>query len=84
MKVIGYCTNGSKQLVAYVDRDCGDNAFKVTDGFHDKVLKNDSAKAEKLQWVKKSEINLERIARRIRGARPWHPILKILRKELTT
>lgn len=84
MKIVGYCMNGAKQCIAYVDRDCGTGSIKVTDGFHDKILQMNSAKAEKLQWVEKSDINLERIVKRIRGARPWHPLLKILRKELTT
>lgn len=82
MKIIGYCLNGTKQCVAYVDRDCGIDSIKVTDGFHDKVLRKDSAKARKLQWVKKSDVNLEKIVKRIRGARPWHPLLGTLRKEV--
>ena len=83
MKVIGYCINGSKQFVAYADRDCGDDSFKITDGFHDRVIEVGSQKANSMKWVKKADINLERIVKRIRGARPWHPLLKILRKEIS-
>ena len=82
MKIFGYCLYGAKQCVAYTDRDCGIDSIKVTDGFHDKMLKKDSVKAGKLRWVKKSDIDLERIVKRIRGARPWHPLLGVLREEV--
>lgn len=82
MKVIGYCTNGSKQFVAFADRDCGGDSFKITDGFHDRVIDAGSQKANNIEWVEKTDINLERIVKRIRGVRPWHPLLRILRKEI--
>lgn len=31
--------------------------------------------------VRKEDIDLEKIISRIRGARPWHPLLDLLRKE---
>lgn len=33
------------------------------------------------QKVRKEDINLEKIISRMRGTRPWHPLLKLLREE---
>lgn len=32
--------------------------------------------------IRKEEIDLRKVVKRMRGARPWHPLLQALRKEL--
>lgn len=65
-------------------RESGRNPamFKITDGFHDwSINKRNAGKYQGYREVKKEDIDLERIIRRMRGARPWHPLLDLLRKE---
>lgn len=83
MKVICYLVRGNKEYVAFKDSHCGPGEIKVTDGFHDKLLNVAGGEFADFRKAKKEEINLERIVKRIRGTRPWHPILESLRKELT-
>lgn len=37
--------------------------------------------SEEYDKIEKSECDLKKIIGRIRGARPWHPLLKLLQKE---
>lgn len=76
MQIIGYCVCENKQYVAFrEDKDCLDY-IKITDGFHDRKVNHGDYK-----WVERQEIDLKKIISRMRGARPWHPLLKLLRKE---
>lgn len=82
MKIIGYCIHDRKQYVAFIEDMNPKKYFKITDGFHDKKVQHGNEKGfEGYVWVDKAGINLEQIIRRMRGTRPWHPLLKLLRKE---
>ncbi len=79
MQIIGYCVCGNKQYVAFMeDKDCLDY-IKITDGFHDKKVNYGDYK-----WVGRQDIDLKKIISRMRGERPWHPLLKLLREENAT
>lgn len=76
MQIIGYCVRGNKQYVAFrEDKDYLDY-IKITDGFHDKKVNHGDYK-----WVRRQDVDLKKIISRMRGARPWHPLLKLFRKE---
>ena len=82
MQIIGYYIHGNKQYVAFTDNTSRNGSFKITDGFHDRVVtKEKGEKCFGYQNVDQSEIDLKKIASRMRGARPWHPLLKILTRE---
>lgn len=84
MQIVGYCVHGKKQYVAFSEDGEKPDRFKITDGFHDRLVNGRNAEKYKdYQWVGKQDINLKKIISRLRGARPWHPLLKLLRKEGT-
>lgn len=78
---MGYCILGGKEYVLYEDEKCKPGWFKLTDGFHDKKMRWDSEKMIGIAIVGKKDIDLRRIISRMRGARPWHPLLQELRRE---
>lgn len=82
MKIIGYCVLEGKEYVMFEDNRCDCGEFKLTDGFHDKTVKWNSEKIVGISILQKEEINLERIVKRMRGARSWHPLLPLLREEV--
>lgn len=55
---------------------------KLTDGFKDKLIRWNSDKLIGMESISKEEIDLRKVVKRMRGARPWHPLLQALRKEL--
>lgn len=82
MEIVGYYIHGAKEYVAFRENGRNPAIFKITDGFHDRSV--NTRNAEKYQGyrkVKKEDINLEKIISRMRGSRPWHPLLDLLRKE---
>lgn len=82
MQIIGYCIHGNQQYVAFRKVNECQGCFKITDGFHDRAVNERNAgKYEGYKWVDRQEVDLEKIISRMRGARPWHPLLKLLRKE---
>ncbi len=82
MKIVGYCIHGNKQYVAFNEDGERLERFKITDGFHDKLVnERNVGKYKDYRWVDKQEVNLKKIISRLRGARPWHPLLGLLRKE---
>ena len=82
MQIVGYCVHGSKQYVAFRDEKERQGRFKITDGFHDRpVNERNAGKYEDYEWVDRQEIDLKKIISRMRGTRPWHPLLELLRKE---
>lgn len=82
MKIVGYCIHGNKQYVAFNEDEKRPERFKITDGFHDRpVNERNAGKYQEYQWVDKQEVDLKKIISRLRGARPWHPLLELLRKE---
>lgn len=54
----------------------------MTDGFKDKLIRWNSDKLIGMESISKEEIDLRKVVKRMRGARPWHPLLQALRKEL--
>lgn len=82
MKIIGYCTLEGKEYVMFEDKRCDCGEFKLTDGFHDKTMKWGSEKVAGISVLPKEGIHLKRIVKRMRGARGWHPLLALLRKEV--
>ncbi|MCM1245768.1 MAG: hypothetical protein NC293_09020 [Roseburia sp.] len=83
MQIVGYFTRGNREYVAFI-RDKGQPwKIEVTDGFHDNEMmpRGDTSNLKKYRQVEKGDVNLDKIISRMRGARPWHPLLKILRRE---
>ncbi len=82
MEIVGYYIHGTKEYVAFSDGKKNPTSFKITDGFHDRpVNERNVGKYQGYRKAKKEDIDLEKIISRMRGARPWHPLLKLLRKE---
>lgn len=82
MKIIGYCVLEGKEYVMFEDKRCDCGEFKLTDGFHDKGMKWNSEKIAGISILPKEKINLERIVKRMRSTRSWHPLLPLLREEV--
>lgn len=78
VSIRGYVKQNGKGVVAFSKGDRQDVLY-VTDGFKDKKLEQD----DMFEFVDKSDVNLKKIVERMRGARPWHPLLKKLRRELS-
>jgi hypothetical protein len=72
--IVGYCILNGKKWVMFEDKQCAAGEVKLTDGFKDKLIGMES--------ISKEEIDLRKVVKRMRGARPWHPLLQALRKEL--
>lgn len=83
MQIVGYYIHGNKQYVAFNEnKECPDR-FKITDGFHDRpVNERNAGKYKDYHKVEKREVDLKKIISRMQGARPWHPLLPLLRKEI--
>lgn len=82
MQIVGYYICGAKEYVAFSDGEKNPARFRLTDGFHDRpVNERNAEKYHEYQKVRKEDIDLEKIINRLRGARPWHPLLELLRKE---
>ena len=82
MKIIGYCIHGNKEYVVFNEDNERPDRFKITDGFHDRTVNEKNInKYKDYKRVDKKDIDLKKIIGRLRGTRPWHPLLKILRKE---
>lgn len=82
MQVIGYMQHGNKFYVAFREADDKPDRFKITDGFHDRsVTPRNKEKFKEYVRVKKNTAEIKRIISRMRGSRPWHPLLRELRKE---
>ncbi len=85
MEIVGYYIYGNKGYVAFQDGKENQDAFKITDGFHDKPLYGeDTGKCQGYCKARKEDIDLDKIISRMRGTRPWHPLLDLLRKECIT
>lgn len=82
MQIVGYCVHGNKQYVIFKDEKKLPDMFKITDGFHDKEINaKDVDKYKDYCRVGRREIDLEKIVSRMRGTRPWHPLLKLIGRE---
>lgn len=82
--IIGYYVHGNKQYVAFNKDNGRSDRFIITDGFHDRpVNERNISKYKGYVKIEKSECDLQKIIGRIRGTRPWHPLLPLLRKEIS-
>lgn len=71
-----------KHYVAFKDETDAKDRFMITDGFHDRpVTERNQGKYEGYVKIDKAECNIKKIIGRIRGTRPWHPLLRLLQKE---
>lgn len=80
--IVGYCELNGKKWVMFEDKQCTDGEVKLTDGFKDKLVRWNSEKLIGIKTIGREEANLEKVVKRMRGARPWHPLLQELRKEM--
>lgn len=80
MKILGYCVLNNKEYVMFKDKHCADGELKLTDGFKDKLIRS----SLKVEIAQKEQVDLEKIVRRMRGARPWHSLLPLLREDVKT
>lgn len=80
--IVGYCILNGKKWVMFEDKQCAAGEVKLTDGFKDKLIRWNSDKLIGMESISKEEIDLRNVVKRMRGARPWHPLLQALRKEL--
>lgn len=83
MVIVGYYAHGNKHYVAFKDETDAKDRFMITDGFHDRqVNERNAGKYKGYAKIEKSQYDLKKIIGRIRGTRPWHPLLKVLQKEV--
>lgn len=83
MVIVGYYAHGNKHYVAFNGDEEHPDRFMITDGFHDRsVNERNVSKYKEYVRIEKSECDLKKIIRRIRGTRPWHPLTKLLQKEV--
>lgn len=83
MQIVGYWVHGSKEYVAFSEDNKRPDRFKITDGFHDRpVNERNAGKYKDYRQVEKKDIDLQKIVDRMRGTRPWHPLLRLLKKEV--
>ena len=83
MIIVGYYAHGNKHYVAFKDETDAKDRFMITDGFHDRpVTERNQGKYEGYVKIDKAECNIKKIIGRIRGTRPWHPLLRLLQKEV--
>lgn len=84
MQIVGYYVHNNKQYVAFNEDEERPDHFKITDGFHDRqITERNVSKFKDYKRVEKTDIDLPKIVSRMRGARPWHPLLRLLRKEVS-
>lgn len=83
MKIAGYFTHGNHEYVAFIRDEKHPEKIEVTDGFHDNEMapRGDVSNIKRYRQVEKKDVDLDKIISRMRGTRPWHPLLEILRKE---
>ncbi len=82
MQIVGYCIHGNKQYVAFREEKQRQGCFEITDGFHDRsVNERNVGKYGDYEWVDQQKVDLGKIICRMRGTRPWHPLLRLLGKE---
>lgn len=83
MQIVGYWVYGNKEYVAFSEDNNRPDRFKITDGFHDRpVNERNAGKYKDYRQVEKKDIDLQKIVDRMRGTRPWHPLLRLLKKEV--
>lgn len=68
---IGFAKVKGKDMIIFKQHD----VMKVTDGFHDRALGEDERKKLRLN---DTSIRPDKLIKRLRGTRPWHPVLKAI------
>ena len=82
MMIIGYCVCRNRQYVVFGHARLYPDGLKITDGFHDRLIREGNVERYRdYRWVDRKEVDLKKIIDRLRGTRPWHPLLELLRKE---
>ncbi len=80
MKIVGYYkTMGGKGYVAFQERNGG--GIVLTDGFHDKRKRSIEYIQAYYNEVSSESVDVKKITERMKGTRPWHPLLRLLQKE---
>lgn len=70
-KVIGFAKLKGKDVIIFEQN----GKQKYTDGFHDKNLGENDKKHLRLN---DTEVRPDKLIKRLRGTRPWHPVLSAL------
>lgn len=68
---IGFAKINGKDVVVFKQHD----AVRVTDGFHDREL-NDKERGR--LRLNDSSVRPDKLIKKLRGTRPWHPVLKAI------
>lgn len=68
---IGFAKVKGKDAIVFKQHD----VVKITDGFHDREL-NDKERGR--LRLNDSSIRPDKLIKRLRGTRPWHPVLKAI------
>lgn len=68
--IVGYCILNGKKWVMFEDKQCAAGEVKLTDGFKDKLIRWNSDKLIGMESISKEEIDLRKVVKRMRGARP--------------
>lgn len=69
VEFIGFAKIKGKDVIVFRQHD----VMKITDGFHDRKL-NDKERGQ--LRLNDSSIRPDKLIKKLRGTRPWHPILK--------
>lgn len=82
MRIVGYFKTASgKGYIAFQEKE--GEGISLTDGFHDKEKKPIEYIRAYYKEVPKEEVNVKKIVNRMRSTRGWHPLLRIMRKEVS-
>lgn len=68
---IGFAKTKGKDVIVFKQHD----TVKITDGFHDRTL--EEKERGKLR-MNDTSIRPDKLIRRLRGTRPWHPVLEAI------
>lgn len=71
VKVVGFAKLRSKDVIVFEQH----GKTKYTDGFHDKILKEEDRKHLKMN---DTDVRPDKLIKRLRGTRAWHPVLTAL------
>lgn len=76
-KFVGFAKIRGKDVIVFEQH----GSMKYTDGFHDKKLKAEDKKHMKMNDL---EIRPDKLIKRLRGTRPWHPVLEAIERASTS
>lgn len=70
-ELIGFAKDKGKDVIVFKQH----NVTKVTDGFHDREIGSNEYKRLKMN---DTNIRPDKMIKRLRGTRPWHPVLEAI------